>query len=84
MLQDLPEDAAQYKNVAQHVSALVDSNQTRADSDLRQIEFQSPTIRQMFTFERSVLVGQGWGGGNCEFIVTLNSIRPGNNWFHQW
>jgi len=84
MLNDMPEDASQYRNVVKHVSALASSKRSGVTDDRRQIEIQKPTLGQMLTCRRSVLVGQGWGGGNCELIVTLTSIRPGRNWFHVW
>ena len=71
----------QYRVVVEHVSSLADSEH---GSDLRQIEIQPPTISQILTCRRSVLVGQGWGGGNCELIVTLTSVRPGRNWFNEY
>jgi hypothetical protein len=80
MLTDLPDDALQYENVVKHVTSRF--NSIKEIKDLRQIELQSPTALQLLTFRRSVLVGQGWGGGNCELIVTPTSVRAGRNWFH--
>lgn len=81
MLADLPDDAVGYRNVVQHVSSQADPKKVR---DLRQIELQAPTLTDWLTFQRSILIGQGWGGGNCELIVTPNSVRAGQNWFHEW
>lgn len=84
MLNDMPDDALQYRNVVKHVSSLASSERSGVTHNLRQIEIQKPTFGQVLTCRRSVLVGQGWGGGNCELIVSLTSVRPGRNWFHVW
>lgn len=84
MLEDLPAHAAGYRNVVEHVSSLANAKNGGFADDVRQIEVEPATFRQLLTFQRSVLVGKGWGGGNCQFIVTLTSVSAGQNWFHVW
>ena len=80
MLDDLPEDALEYRVVVEHVAS--NPPVEKSTRDLRRIELQSPTLWQLLKLQRTVWVGKGWGGGDCQLIVTPTSIRPGRNNFN--
>ncbi len=83
MLSQMPDDAFDYKSAVESVSALANSRWIDG-RDVRRITIENPTISQLLTFQRSIVIGKGWGGGDCELIVSLTSVRPGRNWFHEW
>ena len=50
--------------------------------NLQTIRIEPITFSQVLTAKRRIVVGQGWGGGDVEFIVTPLTIAKGRNWLH--
>ena len=50
----------------------------------RQAKLEPLSLSQIIHGKRQVIVGQGWGGGKVEFLVSYRSIRHGRSWLHTW
>ncbi len=67
-----------YRSMLEHVCSIPPERKV----NLQTIRIEPLTFTQLIQGKRRIVVGQGWGGGDVEFIVTRQTISKGQNWLH--
>jgi hypothetical protein len=65
-----------YRSMLEHVCSIPPDQR----EGLETIRIEPLTISQLLGGTRRVVVGQGWGGGEVEFVVGWRRITKGRNW----